>query len=55
MDYTYFIKDKDGRMRYKVSGYNDALIVARDLLDSRNYEGYAVIENSFTGEYTVLI
>ena len=55
MDYTYFIKDKNGRMRYKVSGYNNALIVAHDLLDSYKYEGYAVIENTYTGEYAVLI
>ena len=54
MDYVYHIKDKTGRMRYQVTGYNDALYIAQDLLDSSSYEGYAVIENTFTGEYFVL-
>lgn len=54
MDYVYLIKDKTGRMRYKVVGYDNALYIAHDLLDSTSYEGYAVIENTFTGEYFVL-
>jgi hypothetical protein len=54
MDYVYHIKDKTGRMRYQVTGYNDALYIAQDLLDSSSYEGYAVIENTFTGEYFIL-
>ena len=54
MDYMYQIKDKTGRMRYQVVGYNDALYIAQGLLDSSCYEGYAVIENTFTGEYFVI-
>ena len=55
-DYVYSIKDGNGKMPYRVVGYNNALYLAKDVLD-RNRDsngGYAVIENEETGEYEVL-
>ena len=55
-DYIYSIKDGNGKLPYRVVGYNNALFLANDML-SRGRErsgGYAVIENEETGEYEVI-